>query len=465
MIHNIINTIEENNMINKGEKIIVALSGGPDSMSLLHGLNNLKTKYDITLYAAHVNHMLRGEDSDNDEKACREFCKSLNIEFFSKNINIDVISREKNISHEMAGREVRYEFFMELFQKLNANKIALAHNLNDQAETVLMRLMRGSGIEGLIGIKPVRDEIFIRPLINTKRVEIEAYCSENNLPVRIDKTNFESIYSRNKVRLELIPYIEENFNSDIVTTLSRMSSLISLDNDFMEENSSKLFQKYCDTKEEKVIIYKDAFNLHYSMLNRIIRKAMMNIKGNMNNIESVHIQNIVQIQKSETGKTTKVPGGIIASNVYKDIYLVKEQHKSQEVKVQNFSVALSLGENIIPALRSKIILRVIKRDEYSKIKYREDVKYFDYDKINNISIRFRQEGDKFSPIGMNGSKKLKDLFMDLKIPREKRDNIPLLCFDEHIGWIIGYRISEKFKIHNQTNNILEVKIERQESYE
>jgi len=119
-------------MINKGEKIIVALSGGPDSMSLLHGLNNLKAKYDITLYAAHVNHMLRGEDSDNDEKACGEFCKTLGIEFFSKNINIDIISKEKNISHEMAGREVRYEFFMELFHKLNANKIALAHNLNAQ---------------------------------------------------------------------------------------------------------------------------------------------------------------------------------------------------------------------------------------------------------------------------------------------------------------------------------------------
>lgn len=465
MIHNVISTIEENKMINKGEKIIVALSGGPDSMSLLHCLNALKAKYDITLYAAHVNHMLRGEDSDNDERACREFCETLGIEFFSKNMNIDIISKEKNISHEMAGREVRYEFFMELLHRHNANKIALAHNLNDQAETILMRLMRGSGVEGLIGIKPVRDDIFIRPLINTKRIEIETYCKENNLPVRIDKTNFESIYSRNKVRLELIPYMEENFNSDIITTLSRMSSIMSIDNNFLEENSSKLFQKYCDTNEERVIIYKDAFNLHYAMLNRIIRKAMLYIKGNMYNIESIHIQNIIQIQKGETGKTTKIPGEILASNVYKDIHLVKEQHQSGKEKTKDFSVDLTLGENIVPELKSNFTLRVIKREEYSKIKYKEDTKYFDFDKINNISIRFRQEGDKFSPIGMNGSKKLKDLLMDLKIPRDKRDNIPLLCFDEHIGWIIGYRISEKFKVNNQTNNILEVKMERQESYE
>lgn len=463
MIQQVINTVEENHMISKSDKIIVALSGGPDSMSLLHALSTLKEKYNITLYAAHVNHMLRGLDSDNDEKACRDFCEKINVEFFSLAIDVDSIAKEKNISHEMAGREVRYDFFHKLLNKLNANKIALAHNVNDQAETILMRLMRGSGLEGLVGIKPIRDHILIRPLINTKRSEIEKYCEENNLPVRIDKTNFENIYARNKVRLELIPYIEENFNGDIINTLNRMSSLITMDNEYLEENSSKLFEKYCDTQREKVIIYKDAFNLHYSMLSRIIRRAMMNIKGNLYNLESIHVGNIIDIQKSDTGKTTMIPGGVVVTNVYKDIHFAMNKSKEEQ---DEFLRELNLGKNILPELKKIITLTVISKEDYYKNIDEDNIKYFDYDKLKkSITIRHRKEGDRFTPLGMKGSKKLKDLFMDLKIPRENRDTIPLLCFGEDISWIIGYRISDKFKINNETKNILEVKIERQESYD
>ncbi|MEG0775575.1 tRNA lysidine(34) synthetase TilS [Clostridium sp.] len=470
MIEKVISTIKENRMISNGDKIIVALSGGPDSMSLLNVLYELRERFNLTLYAAHVNHMLRGEDSDNDEKACKTFCEKHNIKLFSKNINIDAISKERNISHEMAGREVRYEFFIELFENLKANKIALAHNSNDQAETVLMRLMRGSGIEGLVGIKPVRDSIFIRPLINTSRKEIEEYCSRNSLPVRIDKTNFESIYARNKVRLELIPYIEENFNTDIIATLNRMSSLIRMDSDYLEEKSSKFFEKYCDSKMEKVIIYKDAFNLHYSILSRVLRKALFKIKGNLYNLESIHIENIINIQKGETGKTTVVPGGVVVSNVYKDIHLHKAISGLKENK--NFCKILSVGESIVTETNNKFKLNVIDKERFLKSESKDNIKYFDYDKIKQpISIRFRQEGDRFTSLGMKGSKKLKDLFMDLKIPREQRDEIPLICFGDEIGWIVGYRISDKFKVENHTKNILEIRcleipeIERQESYE
>jgi tRNA(Ile)-lysidine synthase len=464
MIDKVINTIINNNMIQSGDRILVALSGGPDSMSLLYALYELKKKYNLTLFAAHVNHMLRGEDSDNDEKACKDFCKKYNIEFFSRAINIDIIAKDKGMSHEMAGREARYDFFMEIFNKIKINKIALAHNLNDQAETILMRLMRGSGMEGLIGIKPVRDGIFIRPLINTSRKEIEEYCDKNHLPVRIDKTNFESIYARNKVRLELIPFIEENFNSDITGTLNRLSTLIRLDSDYLEEKSSKFFEKYCATDNEKVIIDKDAFNLHYSMLSRVLRKAFFKIKGNLYNLESIHIENIINIQQGETGKTTVVPGGIIASNVYKSIHLKKLAPNLKENK--GFHKDLSLGENILSEIDKKITFQIIKKEHNLKIQSEENIKYFDYDKINQpITIRHRQNGDRFVALGMKGSKKLKDILIDLKVPREERDEIPLLCFGNEIGWIIGYKISDKFKVDNHTNNILEVKIERQETYE
>jgi tRNA(Ile)-lysidine synthase len=463
MIDKVIKTIEENRMINKGDKVIVALSGGPDSISLLHVLSTLMDEYNIKLYAAHVNHMLRSRESDEDENTCRRFCDKNNIEFFSRAIDINSMAIENNISTEMAGRDARYEFFQELLKKLNANKIALAHNLNDQAETVLMRLMRGTGIEGLIGIKPVRDEIYIRPIINISRPEIEYYCEKNNLPARIDKTNYEPIYSRNKIRLELIPYIQQNFNSDIIVTLNRMCELVKRDESYIQENVIKVFQKYCDIGEDKVIIYKDAFYLHPTLISRVIRKALLEIKGDINNIQSIHIDNIINLQKSSTGKFTMVPKEILIKNVYGNIEITR-QKKEYRVDIDT-TIDLKIGENYIEELGLRIYIRSIDSDKKMNFKSNDNIKYFDGTNIKNMTLRFRKNGDRFYPLGMKGSKKLKDIFIDLKISREKRDLVPLLCFDEDISWIIGYKISDKFKVHEGVKNIIEVSVERQEKHE
>lgn len=463
MRNQVIKTIEENGMLNKGDKVIVALSGGPDSISLLHVLSTLMDDYNIKLYAAHVNHMLRGSESDEDEATCRRFCKENQIEFFSKSVDIDFIACENNISTEMAGRDVRYEFFEELLKNLNANKVALAHNLNDQAETVLMRLMRGTGIEGLIGIKPVRDEVYIRPIINVSRQEIESYCKENNLPARIDQTNYEPIYSRNKIRLEMIPYIQENFNSDIITTLNRMCELIKRDEDFIQENVIKVFQKYCDIGEDKVIIYKDAFYLHPSLVSRVIRKALLEVKGDINNIQSIHIDNIINLQKSSTGKFTIVPKEILIKNVYGNIEIAR-QKKQCEFDIDTI-INLNVGNNYIEELGLKVSIRSIDSDKKMNFKSNDNIKYFNGTNIKYMTLRFRKNGDRFFPLGMKGSKKLKDIFIDLKIPREERDFVPLLCFDEDISWIIGYKISDKFKIHEGVKKIIEVSVERQEKHE
>ena len=230
MIEDVLNTIKIYNMFNKGDKVIIAVSGGPDSISLLYLLHSLKDKLHISLAVAHVNHSLRGAESDKDEAYVKEFCNKFSIDCFVRKADILKREEEKGISCETAGREVRYEFFSELLKEIKADKIALAHNANDQAETVLMRIMRGTGMEGLVGIKPIRDKIFIRPLINIKREEIEKYCLENHLQPRIDKSNMEKIYNRNKIRLELIPYMQQNFNMDIITTINRLSCTINIDN-------------------------------------------------------------------------------------------------------------------------------------------------------------------------------------------------------------------------------------------
>ncbi|WP_333860207.1 tRNA lysidine(34) synthetase TilS [Clostridium sp.] len=461
MIENVLSTIEENKMFDRGDKVIVAVSGGPDSICLLHILHVLKKRLGITLYAAHVNHCLRGEEGDEDEKYVKKICESLSIEVKSLKINVDLIAKEKKISCESAGREVRYNFFQQLKENLKAQKIAIAHNANDQAETVLMRIMRGTGLQGLTGINPIRDNIFVRPLICTTRDEIEKYCDNNNLQPRIDRTNLETIYSRNKIRLELIPYIQDNFNRDIITALNRLSDIIKIDNDYLNYISRERFKKYCEIKTQKVIIFKEAFMEDKAVLVRIIRMSLEAVEGNLKDIEKIHILSIMDVQKCSTGKKIMLPHNLVALNDYGNIVVKKYMEKSE--KNCEVQYELQMGFNDISDIKSKIYINLTELKDYKYHKISRFVQHFDYDKIKGrITLRNRRKGDKFIPLGMIGSKKLKSLFIDLKISKDKRDKIPLICFGDNIAWIVGYRISELFKVDKNTKNILAIKFESEE---
>lgn len=458
-------------MLHNGDKVIVALSGGPDSMCLVHILKKLQERYNIKLYAAHVNHCLRGAEADADEEYVRGFCKNANIDFYSKRIDINELARITNTSTETAGREARYAFFNELKEKLGANLIALAHNANDQAETILMRIIRGTGMEGLRGIRPVRDGIYIRPILILTREEIEEYCRINKLNPRIDKSNFEKIYNRNKIRLELIPYLQENFNKDILNTVNRLSEIISKDQDYLEEVAEKKYKEYCSIIGEKIGLDQQLINEHEAIVTRVIRRALKDIKGDLKNIELVHINEIMELFSMGTGKMITLPEGIIAEKVYTEIYFYKKKgnNLSNELKdeIIIFDKEKFQQPSIVKAIDGmnvKISLRIVTKDEVVDFSQDPYKKYFDYDKINRyISIRTRQEGDRFTPYGMKGSKKLKDLFIDLKIPKEERNTLPLVCFDKEIAWIVGYRVSNKYIVTKNTNYILEIKIEKGEN--
>lgn len=453
--------IKENSMFNKGDKVIVAVSGGPDSTCLLYILNELKEELGITLVGAHLNHCLREGDADKDEEYAKKTCENLNIDFYSKKVDIHRISKEKNLSCEMAGREVRYEFFEELIIKLNANKVALAHNANDQAETILMRIMRGTGIEGMVGIKPVRDKIYVRPILRLSRKEIEKYNFINNINPRIDKSNLENIYARNKVRLELIPYMEENFNKDIIKTLNRLSNIVKKDNEFLGSISEKEYKKHCEISEQRVIINKGAFSLHEAILSRIIRSALLAVNHNLYNFEEIHVLSIIELQKHETGKNIMLPRNIIVENCYGNIHIYIYT-KASEVNNNQYSLNIN-EENIIHDLNKTVKIDVIPKLKSTEFTGTEYIKYFDYDKINQpIILRHRKDGDRFMPLGMMGNKKIKDLFIDLKIPKAQRDEIPLICFGNDISWVVGYRVSEKFKVSKDTKNILQIRIGREE---
>jgi len=456
----VLDFIKENLMFNNGDKVIVAFSGGPDSTCLLYILNKLKEELGITLVGAHINHCLRGDESDKDEEYAKKVCESLDMGFYSIRVDIHRVSKEKNISCEVAGREVRYEFFEELMVKLNASKVALAHNANDQAETILMRIMRGTGIEGMIGIKPVRDKIYVRPILHLSRKEIEKYCYVNGISPRIDKSNLENIFARNKVRLELIPYIEENFNEDIIKTLNRLSDIVKKDNDYLEDISAKEFKKYCEIDERKVIINKKAFMVHDAILSRIIRGALLVVNNNLYNFEKIHISSIIGLQKHHTGKTIMLPQNIIVENCYGNMHIYIGAKSS---KVNNNQYPLSINEkNFINDLDKVVDINIIQRSQFIEDKGNDYIKYFDFDKIEKpITVRYRKEGDTFMPLGMKGNKKIKDLLMDLKVPKNIRNEIPLICFGDDIGWVVGYRISEKFKISKDTKNVLKIRVENE----
>lgn len=230
----VIKTIEKYNLIKNGDKIVVGVSGGPDSICLLHILNSLKDKYNIQLFVAHVNHLIR-ENAKIDEEYVKNICEKLDIPIYIEHIDVLNIAKKEKISTEEAGRDARYKFFDKVLQNTNSNKIAIAHNSNDKAETIIMNILRGSGISGLKGIEAQRDDKYIRPLIECSRTEIEEYCKENNLNPRHDESNDENIYNRNKIRNVVIPYIKNEFNNNIINTINRLSEVATEENEYINK--------------------------------------------------------------------------------------------------------------------------------------------------------------------------------------------------------------------------------------
>ena len=462
MINKVKAFVIENNLIQNGDRVLVALSGGPDSVCLINILYELKKTFNIEIAAAHVNHMLRGEEAFKDEEYARDLCAALDIKFFSKRIDINEISKQRSISHELAGREERYKFFHLISKENGYNKIAVAHNANDQAETILMNIMRGTGIEGLCGIRNKRDGGIIRPILCLSREEIEYYCDLNNLNPRIDKSNLENVYNRNKVRLDILPYMKNNFNKDIIETINRMANLLQIDNDFIEKECNNYYKKYCTRNEKSLLISKSAFSIEKAILTRIIKKALIEFTGKHTNFEMKHIYEIMELANNSTNKKINIPHGVVAENIYGDIYLRFKENKNKEFK-EIILYKDELDCNSIDFENYGITFVIIDNKKNIEFSNNVLIKFFDYDKIKEkLIIRKRVNGDKMTPLGMKGSKKIKDIFIDLKVPIQKRDEAPVLCFDNEIAWLVGYKVSENFKITKDTKRIIKITVARKE---
>lgn len=453
MLEKVKKTIERYHLIDTGDKIVVAVSGGPDSICLLHVLHNLAEEYQLQLFAAHLNHNFRGIDALMDAQYVANFCEKLNIISFIKSLDVPKYAKEHGLSSEEAGRILRYEFFDEVVEKVGATKIAIAHNQNDQAETVLMRLLRGTGIQGLTAIHHGRGRI-IRPLLDINRKEIEEYCSIHQLSPRTDETNLEPIYHRNKIRLELIPYIQEHYNPNIIESLARTAEILKKDNDFIEEIAWEAYRRVKIASKDGYLelSIEEIQRLHSALQSRVLRLATEDLVGKKEALEYKHIHSIVELlQKNETGKKILLPMGIIVRISYNKVIFTTEMQEES-----NFYYELLEEDHLfVDEIQGEITTKILMRKDIKEISRDKYVKYFDYDKVvNNLNVRNRREGDRFWPLGLTGSKKLKDFFIDYKVDREKRNQIPLVCDGDEIMWVIGFRISEKYKVTDETTKIL-----------
>lgn len=303
----VIETIKKYELIQAKDKIVLGVSGGPDSITMLDILRQIREEFDFEIVVAHINHMIRKE-AIQDEEYVKKYCEKNNIKCFVKRIDVIDIANNKKIGTEEAGRLVRYEFFDEVLKQTGSNKIAIAHNKNDKVETIIMHVLRGSGLSGLKGIEPIRGNI-IRPLIECEREEIEKYCDENRLEPRIDKTNFENDYTRNKIRNIVIPYIEKELNPNIIETIDRLSEVIKKEDRYLEKVALDVYDKILIKQEPgQIMLELKGFNEQDEVIkSRIILYSVKKLFGSSQGIEKIHINDIIKLCNNNIGNKYLTP--------------------------------------------------------------------------------------------------------------------------------------------------------------
>lgn len=444
----LLSNLLKSKLIEKNDRIVIGFSGGPDSVFLFNLLleyKKIEPTFEMAL--AHVNHMLRGDDAMNDEAFSRDLAKENNIDFYSIRIDVNTLSKELKKSPEEVGREERYKFFNSILKKFHGNKVALAHNKDDQIETFLFRLMRGSSLEGLEGIKTKR-EIYIRPILNYSKESIINFLHDNAIDYAIDKTNFQSDYTRNSIRLELIPYMEKKYNPKVKDKIFQIIQEIKEINKYLERDNSRYIVENALNLEE--LIKEEEF---------IQKKIIVwYLNKNKLRVDRYKIDKISKLINEKKNWKISIENNFFMEKEYKLLKVKKEKNPIKGVKhLESYKngineIKIKLKEDIQINFGDYIIEIYIKNKDFLNKEEKNGKKsdiFFTNLKINDIiTIRNRRGGDRFIPTGMKNHKKIKDFFIDEKIPKEERDKIPLVVFNDEIVWISGLRGSQLFNGDN-----------------
>ncbi|MFZ1981661.1 MAG: tRNA lysidine(34) synthetase TilS [Smithella sp.] len=455
MIKKVSKTIEKYNLLEQGERVVVALSGGPDSTALLAVLASIAPERDLSLIVAHFNHGLRGAESDEDEKFSRDLSDRMGLVFCAA--KMDQNNYKKGVSPEDFYRRERYGFLNKVAADYQARKIALGHNLQDQSETVLLNLLRGSGPEGLKGILPKRDGNIIRPLIEISRPEIISYLNKTGISYRQDSSNKNKMYLRNQIRTELIPYLKEKYNPKIEENLAQMAEILRGEDEFIRQNTAQALQSSFIQRQQNSILLKIAYinKLPAAIRLRLFKTILEDFSPVKNGFSFIHIKSLDNLsQKCESGKRLVLPLGIEIRREYDNLILECKKAHLAQAKYEypmNIPGSVYIKERKV-TLHAEVTKESIDLGSKSKV-------YLDLDKIQQpVTIRNRRDGDRFQPLGMPGRQKIKNFFIDRKIPSGQRNEIMLLVDRLSVIWIENMHLNDRVKITAGTKNVLKLEI-------
>ncbi len=445
IIKKIKENIKEYRMIEPGDLVIVAVSGGPDSLALLHILRVLQPDLAFRLYVAHVDHCLRGRQAEEEACWVRETAREWGLPCTVTKIDVPAIARDKGLSFEEAGHFVRKKCFLDLLQTIGAQKIALGHQADDQAETLLMHFFVGTGLDGLQGIAPVNLPL-IRPLLPLRREEIELYCQENGLKPRRDPSNEDNAFLRNRIRNQVIPWLEEKINPNLVGTLNRTAQIIQGDEDYLQKELVSLLPVYLKKMPCGSCIGLGGWEtLHPSMQRRLIRYAyeeQQNAAEKKQGLPFGHVEEVRHFAETgQTGKVLHLPGRVRVAKGYGEISFYHEIQSPEaageegEINEQFLKIP---GETYLPETGQRIITKLVEKVEQladEKGVKQETIIISCAGGLPKLSVRSRRPGDRIAVPGMTGTKKLKTILNEKRIPLGRRNRILLICVENNIVWI------------------------------
>jgi tRNA(Ile)-lysidine synthase len=477
-------TIERYDLLIKGEKVVIGVSGGPDSLCLLHVLKRLMEEYSIELHVAHLNHLIRGEEAEEDAAFVENLAREWGLPFTIGAIDVPSLAKREKLALEEAARRARYSFLAEVAHNVGAKKIAVGHNADDQTETVLMHWLRGAGLAGLRGMLPkmplgeyrlfgreVPQLYLIRPLLEVKREEIEGYCRENDLHPRFDRSNLDTTYFRNRLRHELIPYLE-SYNPNIREVIRRTAQVIAADYEYLRNELLRTWPNVVVEESEEAIVFDlDAWtSLSLSLKRSTIREAIHRLRRSLRNINWVHVEDaIVALMTKPTGTQVTLPRGLMLSIGYKTFTIADEGYLALPsdlplLFVEKLEIEVP-GLTNLPDSEWTIEARILERGELPKgWEENEDPlqAFLDYEKAGrNLLLRKRLPGERFQPLGLGGHwQALSSFMINVKIPSQWRDFIPILASPEKVVWVAGWRIDERAKVTEDTRLVLHLSFRR-----
>ncbi|MDX9714428.1 MAG: tRNA lysidine(34) synthetase TilS [Dissulfurispiraceae bacterium] len=453
--YHIVNTIKKFNMLVQGDHLLIGLSGGPDSTCLTHIMSRLKNELQIRISAIYIDHGLRPGETTHEIEFCDNLCKNLNIPFKSAVIDVKTFCKEKGLNIHEAAREMRYTQLQNHAAHINAQKIALGHNADDQAETVLMRILRGTGPAGMSGIPPVRSNI-IRPLIGTSRSDIMAELNSRDLDFVVDSSNLKDVYTRNRLRSAVMPALMK-INPNLLETISRTIDIFRDEEKYFSIQVTKSLMTLIRTKTAAKIelLLMPMESMHTALLRRLIRRAVDETKS-LRGIDYLHIEDIIKlIKKGRSGDRIFLPGGLRIIKGYSTLLLTSELPSV----ISEYQMT-SPSEFLIKEASLMLNAKLITKDDYDTLDMNnKNMACIDAEKIEwPLTIRHRKPGDIFYPLGFGSRKKIQDFFVDAKIPRDERDKIPLIINNSEIVWIAGHRLDDRYKVEKKTTRILKFEI-------